>query len=234
MKILHRQSIICFLLIIYLLHSDDAAASDCLTTVPIFTNQTIIANLDGSECFLNDVDPTNDFSYFELYLLTITSPAPITITMESNDFDTLIALFTDGILEDLQDESTLVAINDDADETTTNSRITVNLIPGNYVILVNSFSEYQTGTYKLKTVSIIDTDGDGITDNLDNDDDNDGMPDEFELTNRFNPLDSSDAFADADGDGYTNLEEYQGRSDPLDSSSIPRTVPLPFLPLLLE
>jgi len=38
--------------------------------------------------------------------------------------------------------------------------------------------------------------------------DRDGMPDEWEKTNGFNPDDFADANQDADGDGYTNLEEY--------------------------
>lgn len=40
------------------------------------------------------------------------------------------------------------------------------------------------------------------------DSDNDGMPDEWELTNGFNPTYPDDGKLDADGDGYTNVEEY--------------------------
>jgi pectate lyase len=40
------------------------------------------------------------------------------------------------------------------------------------------------------------------------DTDNDGMPDEWELKNRLNPLDRSDANKDRNNDGYTNIEEY--------------------------
>ncbi|MCP4047486.1 MAG: hypothetical protein GY732_16030, partial [Gammaproteobacteria bacterium] len=59
-----------------------------------------------------------------------------------------------------------------------------------------------------------DTDGDGVTDDLDTDDDNDGMPDSWELAYGFDPL-SHDANQDMDNDGLTNLEEYQSGSDPL-------------------
>lgn len=38
------------------------------------------------------------------------------------------------------------------------------------------------------------------------DSDNDGMPDAWELANRLDPSDPSDASADANGDGYTNIE----------------------------
>ena len=59
-----------------------------------------------------------------------------------------------------------------------------------------------------------DTDGDGIDDNLDPDDDNDGMPDDWELANGFNPLNPKDALLDKDGDGVSNLNEYKNGTDP--------------------
>jgi pectate lyase len=40
------------------------------------------------------------------------------------------------------------------------------------------------------------------------DSDNDGMPDDWELANGFNPTYPDDGKLDADGDGYTNVEEY--------------------------
>lgn len=65
-----------------------------------------------------------------------------------------------------------------------------------------------------------DDDNDGVSDELDNDRDNDGvqdgqedddldgMPNDWELANGLNPNDPNDAFEDPDGDGLTNLEEY--------------------------
>jgi len=54
----------------------------------------------------------------------------------------------------------------------------------------------------------LDTDGDLIGNNADTDDDNDGMPDDWEIQYGLDPLDESDASGDPDQDGYTNLEEY--------------------------
>jgi len=65
----------------------------------------------------------------------------------------------------------------------------------------------------------LDSDADGIGDNADTDDDNDGIPDVWELQHGFNPLDPADASDDVDGDGYTNLEEYQMGTNPVDLSS---------------
>ena len=65
----------------------------------------------------------------------------------------------------------------------------------------------------------VDTDGDGTGNNADTDDDDDGMPDTFELANSLDPL-RNDADGDADGDGATNLQEFQTGTDPNDESSI--------------
>jgi len=46
------------------------------------------------------------------------------------------------------------------------------------------------------------------------DTDLDGMPDEWETTNKFDPKNPSDGSADADKDGYTNLEEFLYRTNP--------------------
>jgi hypothetical protein len=78
-------------------------------------------------------------------------------------------------------------------------------------------------------------DGDAEGDACDDDDDNDGMPDDFEVTNGLNLRKAADAGRDPDGDQYTNLEEYLGGSDPRDPKSVPSRQVLPFIaPLLLD
>lgn len=79
-----------------------------------------------------------------------------------------------------------------------------------------------------------DTDSDTISDAdemilgtaWDSDDtDLDLMPDNYEIDNKLDPLDSSDAVLDNDGDTLTNLEEYQFGSNPwlydTDNDSLP-------------
>ena len=60
----------------------------------------------------------------------------------------------------------------------------------------------------------IDTDADGIGNNADTDDDNDQMPDTWEIQYGFDPL-KDDASGDEDGDGRSNLDEYLAGTDPV-------------------
>ena len=70
-------------------------------------------------------------------------------------------------------------------------------------------------------IADIDTDGDLVLDCLDDDDDNDQMPDEWESQyDGLNPL-IDDADADIDSDGYTNMEEYKGNTSPENQNDAP-------------
>jgi uncharacterized repeat protein (TIGR01451 family) len=67
--------------------------------------------------------------------------------------------------------------------------------------------------------SIQDSDGDGIPDFHDADDDDDQIPDPWEIEQGLNPLDPADALQDQDGDNFTALEEYVSDTDPFDVAS---------------
>jgi hypothetical protein len=71
-----------------------------------------------------------------------------------------------------------------------------------------------------------DADNDRIGDNRDLDDDNDGMPDAYEILFGFNPKLAADASEDKDSDGFTNLEESLAQSKPNDASSVPFVPPV--------
>lgn len=53
------------------------------------------------------------------------------------------------------------------------------------------------------------------------DSDGDGLPDLWERSYGFNPLDAKDAGLDFDGDGFSNLEEYAAKTDPTNAASHP-------------
>jgi len=93
--------------------------------------------------------------------------------------------------------------------------------PGQFSAGTHSFQFYCTGpggnsptlSQTLNVIAWVDTDGDGIRDEEDSDDDNDGMPDTWEIANGLNSL-VANAGGDADGDGDTNKTEYQNGTDP--------------------
>ncbi|HEX9709790.1 MAG TPA: hypothetical protein VGB42_07505 [Candidatus Thermoplasmatota archaeon] len=63
-------------------------------------------------------------------------------------------------------------------------------------------------------ITASDFDRDGVLDVDDPDDDNDQVPDLFEVEYGFDPLDASDAANDTDGDGLTLLQEYLSGLNP--------------------
>jgi len=86
---------------------------------------------------------------------------------------------------------------------------------GNYTVTltVKDLKDNSNSTSIIIEV-LTDTDKDEIADRFDNDDDNDGMPDEWEVENGLDPLDPSDADQDLDGDWFSNIEEYQWGMNP--------------------
>ncbi len=68
----------------------------------------------------------------------------------------------------------------------------------------------------------VDTDRDGIPDDTDPDDDNDGMTDVWERAYGLNPLDSGDAAIDSDSDGVNNLSESRIGTSPIVPQAAPR------------
>ena len=79
----------------------------------------------------------------------------------------------------------------------------------------------------------IDTDNDGIRDYEDTDDDNDELPDVWEITYGLNPLNSEGVNGrdgDPDEDGWSNYEELLNDTEPNNDTSFPESTP----PRILE
>jgi hypothetical protein len=71
----------------------------------------------------------------------------------------------------------------------------------------------------------MDTDADGLVNSVDLDDDGDGLPDDWEKTHGFDPLEWTDNSIDEDGDTLTRLQESELGTDPglddTDSDGVP-------------
>jgi len=72
----------------------------------------------------------------------------------------------------------------------------------------------------------VDTDNDGIGNNADTDDDNDGLSDVIEIANGLDPLNASDALADFDNDGFNNAVEISVGTNVHNASSKPIWAPV--------
>jgi hypothetical protein len=98
--------------------------------------------------------------------------------------------------------------------------VTVN--DGIYQVVVDGVSDLEGNTTRATAHFVTDTrdtDGDGLRDNADDDDDNDGLPDDWELRYGLNPRDDTGddgRDGDLDGDGLSNWTEFQEGSNPSD------------------
>ena len=72
----------------------------------------------------------------------------------------------------------------------------------------------------------LDTDHDGIGNNADKDDDNDGLSDAVEKAHKLNPLKASDAQADFDHDGFSNAVEINAGTNIRSAKSRPIWTPV--------
>ncbi|MFO7991125.1 MAG: NosD domain-containing protein [Thermoplasmata archaeon] len=112
-------------------------------------------------------------------------------------------------------ERCLWTFSDDQANYTQNNLTYIFEEPGNYTVTLELFDEADNKASHIIECDILaDTDRNGIPDVEDEDDDGDGMPDEWEIEHDLNPKDLSDAELDNDGDGLTNLEEYNAGTDP--------------------
>jgi hypothetical protein len=122
-----------------------------LTVVPPCTfrpEQPVPGNVNGQLTNL-DCDLTGGGWLYDLYDLTSSTQRGVTTTMSSTTFNTYLEVFTirNGFFE-------YVALNDDADSTTSNATLHLIHAPAAPVILgANTFFSGVTGLYTLSTVT---------------------------------------------------------------------------------
>jgi uncharacterized protein YkwD len=87
----------------------------------------------------------NDGSFYDSYPIEGSAGDSFTITLESQDFDTFLAI--------MDREGNIIEQNDDVDEQDSNSRLEITLPDdGTYSVIVNAYEQQGTGNYVL-TVS---------------------------------------------------------------------------------
>jgi len=85
--------------------------------------------------------------------------------------------------------------------------------------LLGGIAAFQVDNIVVQACLPPDFDGDGIEDDVDPDDDNDDMPDEWELLHNLDPYNTSDAQGDNDLDRRLNIEEYVADTIPTNALS---------------
>lgn len=91
---------------------------------------------------LGATDPTSVYgTYFDLYGLQLASARRVTIEMGSADVDSYLVVYSEGGAE--------IALNDDANNDTSDASLTLDLAAGCYRIEATSFDPEETGPYTL-------------------------------------------------------------------------------------
>ncbi len=136
--------------------SSSSSDSGCGTVTDIGTSSLLNGELDASDCRMSDLDPTSaDTSFVDEYLLTLSSPATMTITMRSNDLDSYLGVLgrsTSCASGCTAAEANLLASDDDSGGGASglDAQITISLNAGSYIIIANSYDP-EPGSYTLET-----------------------------------------------------------------------------------
>jgi hypothetical protein len=116
---------------------------ECART-PIDVGAEVTAKLESGGCrWLDEFVPSSDTTPVNLYGFTVDARTVVQIDQTSPAVDSYLALMTAQTRAGL-------ASNDDASNTSSDSRILIHLIPGNYVVIATAYDETTLGDFTLK------------------------------------------------------------------------------------
>lgn len=123
-------------------------ASSSPTASAQFSKPTEIVSGKQINGFLTDKDiPIGQKEFARDYMLYAQKDERLEITVNSERFDTVLRL--------LDSEGEVVAVNDDADSTTTNSLIFFKVRQsGNYIVRVSAFGSFGGGKFTLSVTKL--------------------------------------------------------------------------------
>ena len=187
--------------------NDDFANAVAIPKPLPFTNAQ---DTTGSTVELGEPSPCGGIASTVWYRHTPTTNGTMIADTFGSSYDTVLAVYTGPDVGSL----TLVDCNDDTIDL--QSEVTFAASAGTtYHFQLGGFSG-GTGSLVLNVVgpSCPDNDGDTLCDAADPDDDNDGLPDDYEAAHPcLDPL-VDDAASDPDGDTLSNLTEFGLGTDP--------------------
>jgi hypothetical protein len=207
--------------------NDNWKSANLVTNSEVIVHTVDIAFLDGMLNYVQwrakDV-AGKEYTYSEDYNIWINTQPQLIISSPSEGAkflaDTNIWFDASESMDLDQDQLSYYWVSDLDGEIGFSAQFSKMISPGKHKITVFVDDGHTHNLSKMFTITSyeIDSDRDGSPDHIDDDDDNDNIPDWWEEQFGLNSKSSADAGIDTDKDGYSNYEEFQLNSSPLNSS----------------
>jgi len=113
---------------------------------PVQPGQVVSAALASGD------ETAPDGSYVDLYRFDLATDTTVDCRLSSPDFDAYLVLLNSSVLHEPDKNNWnlyVLDVNDDQDSTTSDSRLSLQLAAGQYVLVATSFYPAETGSYQL-------------------------------------------------------------------------------------